>query len=356
MPIFETDVEKYAKLGKRLDDLGLARTGVTVRGADDNPMSADPKVRRKGVAANKAALDCCQAAGIETLVGPFHSALGYFSGAGPTKDEWAWAVDSMRQVAEHAESCQVTLGLEYLNRFECYLLNTAADGVRFCRDVNHPRCQMMYDTFHSHIEEKNTPAAIRALKGCLVHVHISENDRSTPGSGQRPLGRNVRYAQGNRLRQSAGDRGLRAGPGAIDPGHQDLAADVPGRASIGRRRIEVHERGSRQTLEVEAASCRFSPVRSGCGKMPRLHPVLFGNQLPGSHFRPMIAAHMGLPGRLQCLADRFGPQPQIGYETSVRPAVAIGGQPNHAPVACLTMFLTLAAADVAILSACSADF
>ncbi len=189
LPVFEADVKKFARVGKRLDDLGLARTGVTVRGVDDNPMSGDPKVRQRGVAANKAALDCCQAAGIETLVGPFHSALGYFSGAGPTKDEWGWAVDSMREVAEYAEKCGVTLGLEYLNRFECYLLNTAADAARFCRNVNHPRCRLMYDTFHSHIEEKNTPAAIRALKGCLVHVHISENDRSTPGSG------NIRWGE-----------------------------------------------------------------------------------------------------------------------------------------------------------------
>jgi D-psicose/D-tagatose/L-ribulose 3-epimerase len=189
VPVFEIDVKKYAQWGKYLDDAGLARTAVTIRGADDNPMSSDPKIRRKGVDANKAAIDCCQAAGAEALVGPFHSGLGCFSGAGPTQSEWNWAVDSMRQAAEHAAQCGVTLALEYLNRFECYLLNTAADGARFCRDVNHPRCKMMYDTFHSHIEEKNTPAAIRALKGCLAHVHISENDRSTPGSG------NVRWAE-----------------------------------------------------------------------------------------------------------------------------------------------------------------
>ncbi len=89
----------------------------------------------------------------------------------------------MRQVAEYADQCGVNLGIEYLNRFECYLLNTAADGARFCRDVGHPRCKMMYDTFHSHIEEKSTPAAIRALKDWVIHVHISENDRSTPGQG-----------------------------------------------------------------------------------------------------------------------------------------------------------------------------
>jgi D-psicose/D-tagatose/L-ribulose 3-epimerase len=189
VPVFEIDVAKYAQWGKYLDNAGLARTAVTIRGGDDNPMSCDPAIRRKGVDANKAALDCCQAVGAEAMVGPYHSALGCFSGAGPTREEWNWAVDSMRQVAEYAEQCGVTLGLEYLNRFECYLLNTAADGARFCRDVNHPRCKMMYDTFHSHIEEKNTPAAIRALKDCLVHVHISENDRSTPGTG------NVRWSE-----------------------------------------------------------------------------------------------------------------------------------------------------------------
>jgi D-psicose/D-tagatose/L-ribulose 3-epimerase len=183
VPIFEPDVAKYARWGRHFDNAGLARTGVTVRGVADNPMSPDPAVRRKGVEGNNAVLDCAAAAGCEALVGPYHSALGYFSGAGPTADEWKWAVDSMRQVAQHAEKCKVTLGMEYLNRFECYLLNTAADGVRFCCEVNHPRCKMMYDTFHSHIEEKNTPQAIRALKDWVIHVHISENDRSTPGAG-----------------------------------------------------------------------------------------------------------------------------------------------------------------------------
>jgi D-psicose/D-tagatose/L-ribulose 3-epimerase len=189
LPVFEHDPEKYARWGKYLDAVGLARTGVTIRGAEDDPMSADAKIRRKGIDANKAALECCQAAGIEALVGPFHSALGCFSGAGPTVDEWRRAVDSMRETAEYAEQCGVTLAVEYLNRFECYLLNCAADGARFVREVDHPRCKMMYDTFHSHIEEKSTPAAIRALEDCLVHVHISENDRSTPGAG------NVRWQE-----------------------------------------------------------------------------------------------------------------------------------------------------------------
>ncbi len=189
LPMFDLTVDKYAPWAQRLDDLGLQRTAVTVRGEEDNPISPDASTRATGVANNKKALDCCQAAGCTHLVGPFHSALGFFSGQGPTEDEWKWGVESMTEVAEYAGQCGVTLGVECLNRFECYFLNTHADSARFVKAVNHPNCRAMYDTFHAHIEEKDTAAAIRACADVLAHVHISENDRSTPGSG------NVRWQQ-----------------------------------------------------------------------------------------------------------------------------------------------------------------
>ena len=43
---------------------------------------------------------------------------------------------------------------------------------------------MMYDTFHAHIEEKDPAEALRSCADVLVHIHVSENDRSTPGTGQ----------------------------------------------------------------------------------------------------------------------------------------------------------------------------
>jgi D-psicose/D-tagatose/L-ribulose 3-epimerase len=173
----------YAALGKQLDDLGLGRTAVTIRGEEDNPISPDAAVRAKGIELTKKTLDCCAAAGVDNLVGPYHSALGYFSGAGPTEDEWKWGVESMRAVAEHAGEVGVKLGVEALNRFECYFLNTHADSTRFVREVDHPACGMMYDTFHSNIEEKSVTEAVKAGGDKLFHIHISENDRSTPGEG-----------------------------------------------------------------------------------------------------------------------------------------------------------------------------
>lgn len=190
IPVFDLEnVDNYAKWGKRMDELGLARTGTAVRGPDENPISPDPAVRRRGIEANKRNVECCAAAGCQIMAGPFHSAIGVFTGRGPSEDEWKWGVEAMQEVAEHAQKYNVRLAVEYLNRFECYFLNCAADLARFCRDVNHPYCRAMYDTFHSHIEEKNTAQAIRTLKDYLIHVHISENDRSTPGQG------NVRWAE-----------------------------------------------------------------------------------------------------------------------------------------------------------------
>jgi D-psicose/D-tagatose/L-ribulose 3-epimerase len=188
LPLFNYDLD-YAAWGRRFDGLGLERTAVTVRGDGDNPISPDAAVRSKGIEGTKRALDCCVAVGATLLVGPFHSALGTFSGRGPSEDEWKRGVECLREVAEYAGEVGVVLGLESLNRFETYLLNTQADAARFVKEVDHPNCRVMYDTFHAHIEEKSVPAAIRSCADVLCHVHISENDRSTPGQG------NVRWDQ-----------------------------------------------------------------------------------------------------------------------------------------------------------------
>jgi D-psicose/D-tagatose/L-ribulose 3-epimerase len=183
VPIFSPDEALYRTWGQRLDGLGLERTVVTIRTEPDNPISSDARVRAAGVDASKRTLDCCHALGAKFLCGPFHSALGVFSGCGATADEWKWGVETMRQVAEHAATTDVTLAVEYLNRFETYFLTCAHDTARFVAEVNHPHCRMMYDTFHANIEEKDIRRAIRTAAPYTAHVHISENDRSTPGSG-----------------------------------------------------------------------------------------------------------------------------------------------------------------------------
>jgi len=181
--VFTMTPDQAEYWGKRLDDLDLRRTACTVRGEDENPISADAAIRAKGIAANKVAVDCCEAMGAESLVGPYFGPIGYFTGTGPTDDEWKRGVESMQAVAEHAAGTGVALSLEFLNRFEIYLLNTAADATRFAQAVGHPHCGVLYDTFHANIEEKSVRGAIHDCARLINHVHIAENDRSTPGKG-----------------------------------------------------------------------------------------------------------------------------------------------------------------------------
>jgi D-psicose/D-tagatose/L-ribulose 3-epimerase len=183
LPIFELDVARYKALGAQLDALGLERTAVAISTAEANPISDSLEVRREAVDRLKKIVEACHAAGVKLVCGPMHSALGQFSGKGTTPDEWQWGIDSLTQVADFAKGAGVTLVLEYLNRFECYFLNCAADTARFVSEVDHPNVRMMYDTFHANIEEKCVAKAIKDCASQTVHVHISENDRSTPGEG-----------------------------------------------------------------------------------------------------------------------------------------------------------------------------
>lgn len=183
LPVFDFNGDRFSQVGAKLKELGLGATAVTVCTPEANPISPEASVRAAGLARLKQAIDMCAASGATHLCGPIHSALGEFTGQGRTDNEWNWGKETLSQAADHAQANGVTLVTEYLNRFECYFLNCAEDTARFCREVNHPNLKMMYDTFHANIEEKSPGAAIKACADQLVHVHISENDRSTPGTG-----------------------------------------------------------------------------------------------------------------------------------------------------------------------------
>ena len=183
LPIFGGDKAHYQKVRKELDNHGLGCTTVTVANPNANPISPDPAVRQAGLDHIKWAIETTATLGGENLCGPYHSALGVFSGAGPTSDEKSHGADVLRQAAEFAGQHKVMMAIEYLNRFECYFLTTAADAKALVQKVNHPHFRMMYDTFHANIEEKAIGPTIESIAGHFVHVHISENDRGTPGTG-----------------------------------------------------------------------------------------------------------------------------------------------------------------------------
>jgi len=183
IPTFGPDEARYKALGKKLKDIGLACTTCVIVSKETNPVDPDPAVRKAAVDFLKQMVDHNHTVGSTMMMGPYSSPVGLLVGRGRTDDEWKHAADVFRQVAPHAQQAGVSMALEYLNRFEHYFINDTASAARFVDDVGHPNFQLHYDTFHANIEEKKIPEAIRAGGKRIKHVHISENDRSTPGEG-----------------------------------------------------------------------------------------------------------------------------------------------------------------------------
>jgi D-psicose/D-tagatose/L-ribulose 3-epimerase len=193
IPLFQGAAPHFRKLSRAIRDNGLACTTVTVLPDEArSAISPDAGSRAGALDHFKWAIDCSRVLASEVLCGPFHQPLGVFSGKGPSEDEKARAAEVHRAAAEVAAAAGLVLAIEPLNRFECYFLNTMADARAYVERVGHPSFGALYDTFHANIEERDPVGCIAETADVIRHVHISENDRGTPGKGHVPWGATFR--------------------------------------------------------------------------------------------------------------------------------------------------------------------
>lgn len=99
-----------------------------------------------------------------------------------------YSVEAMQEAIKRAEDCGVIFGLEVVNRFEHYMINTAEEGVAYVERINSPSCKLLLDTFHMNIEEDNFREAIVKAGNWLAHFHVGETNRRPPGRGRIPWG------------------------------------------------------------------------------------------------------------------------------------------------------------------------
>ena len=173
----------YRSLGDYTRDIGLEVTTVFVVGKDENPVSESASIRAKALDRIKWAIDRTHDLNASVLCGPFHSAHAVFAKREPHNNEYNWSAEVLHSAGDYAAQAGITLGLEALNRFECYLCNTMEQLARLIKMASHPNVRAMFDTHHANIEEKNFKMALSTIAPFLAHVHISENDRGTPGDG-----------------------------------------------------------------------------------------------------------------------------------------------------------------------------
>lgn len=146
------------------------------------------QVQQNGLDYIESCLDLCAELGVSFFAGPMYSAVGKARMLKPDqrKAEWDLAVNNLQKVCDMAGSRGLNIALEPLNRFESDLVNTADDVMRMVKDINHPAANVILDSFHMSIEERDVEQAIKSVGDKLIHLQVSENYRGAPGSGQTP--------------------------------------------------------------------------------------------------------------------------------------------------------------------------
>ena len=179
-------------LEKVLEELSKTKlqpvTSTTLNG-ENNPISPDLSVRKKGIDTLKALVDINKALGSNILGGVNYAGWGCLTGKPKTDVEWNHSIEVMREVAKYALKTHPTLKIcvEPVNRFETHFINTAEEGVRYCRTVGTGNMAVHLDAFHMIREETSYVEAVETCgKEYLGYVHVCENNRGIPGTGLVP--------------------------------------------------------------------------------------------------------------------------------------------------------------------------
>lgn len=178
----EPDVFDTKELRTLLAENGIACWGaVSLMFEGRDLIHADESVRATSV---NYLNDCITMAkeldGYEMTIVP--SQVGKVSPMDTPEQEWAWAVESLKEVYVHSQKEGIRIALEPLNRFETNFLNRADQAVLLSQEVG-PDCGVCLDTFHLNIEEADMIEAIRNSKERLVDFHVADNNRMACGMG-----------------------------------------------------------------------------------------------------------------------------------------------------------------------------
>ncbi len=174
------------KIKEKMDETGMGCTISMGLGKEQNLISPDRGIRDAGVAFLKKGIDVAYEVGSDIISGVIYATWGEFTGKMRTDDEWNYSKECLLKVAEYAKGKGVMLGLEPVNRFETYFLNTVEDTRKMVQEINHPNIGIHADTFHINIEEESFYGAIKMAGEYLCHVHLCENNRGIPGTGHVP--------------------------------------------------------------------------------------------------------------------------------------------------------------------------
>lgn len=91
---------------------------------------------------------------------------------------------SLLECIEYACKRNVILQLEPINKSETVLINSTHEALSFLDSLGNPEnLGILYDTYHSNLEDRDMVSAIKAAAGKITNVHFCDSHRGLPGYG-----------------------------------------------------------------------------------------------------------------------------------------------------------------------------
>jgi D-psicose/D-tagatose/L-ribulose 3-epimerase len=182
LPVFQPAEMDVPAIARALEANDLGVTCSLGLGFDNDINSEDPGSVARGEQTLNDALSAARDMGSTYLGGVIFSALGPYSTM-PTAGGRRNSVTVIRRLAERAAASGITLGLEFVNRYESNLLNTSAQTVEYIAEVGSPNVVVHLDSYHMNIEEADFRQPVLDAGDRLGYVHIGENHRGYLGQG-----------------------------------------------------------------------------------------------------------------------------------------------------------------------------
>jgi D-psicose/D-tagatose/L-ribulose 3-epimerase len=181
-PVFQPKAMDIGAITRSLAEHGLGVTCSLGLGFHNDINSDDPDSVARGEQTLSDALSAARDLGSPYLGGVIFSALGPYADM-PSAAGRRNSVAVIRRLAERAAASDISIGLEYVNRYESNLLNTAEQTLEFIDEVGAPNVFVHADSYHMNIEETDFRTPILAAAERLGYVHIGENHRGYLGQG-----------------------------------------------------------------------------------------------------------------------------------------------------------------------------
>ena len=149
---------------------------------DTDINSEDPMAVSRGRDLLMTALDVSDGIGAGYLGGVIFSAMAKYPGPTTAKAR-ANSVSVIKELGQEAKGRGMTIGLEFVNRYESNLLNTVQQTLDYLDEVGEDNVVVHADVYHMNIEESDYRTPILACGERLGYVHVGESHRGYLGTG-----------------------------------------------------------------------------------------------------------------------------------------------------------------------------